>query len=151
MAVHEKLNDGFSTTITLSNIPNVKIFEKEVTPPGISAGGPIDTTTMRNDSWRTMQPRSLKSLTPATITVAFATSAIPIIMGQLKVNQLITITFPDLSTLTFWGWLEEFAFGAFVEGEQPTATATFQPGNQDDDGNEVSPVWAAPAESSNAP
>lgn len=150
MAVHEKLKDGFSTIITFANIPAVKLFEKEVTPPGITAGGAIDTTTMRNVTWRTMAPRALKSLTPATFTVAFATEAIPQIMGQLKVNQLITVTFPDLSTLTFWGWMEEFAFGAFVEGEQPTATVTIQPGNVNNNDEEVAPVWTPPLESSNA-
>lgn len=150
MAVHERLDDGFSTIITLANIPSVKIFEKEVTPPGISAGGPIDTTTMRNVTWRTMSPRALKTLTPANVTAAFATEAIPQIMEQLKVNQLITVTFPDLSTLVFWGWMEEFALNAFVEGEQPTATVTFQPGNIDDDDQEVAPVWTPPVESSGA-
>ena len=150
MAVHERLDDGFSTIITLSNVPAIKLFEKEVTPPGISAGGPIDTTTMRNITWRTMSPRALKSLTPASVTAAFATEAIPQITEQVKVNQLITVTFPDLSTLVFWGWMEEFALNAFVEGEQPTATITFQPGNIDDNDQEVAPVWTPPAESSGA-
>lgn len=148
MAVHERLDDGFSTIITLANIPTVKIFEKEVTPPGISAGGPVETTTMRNVTWRTSHPRALKSLTPVTVTVAFATNAIPIIMAQTGINQLITITFPDLSTLVFWGWMEEFTIGAMTEGEQPTATMTINPGNINNNGQEVAPVWTPPVHSS---
>lgn len=150
MPVDQRLDDGFSTIITLANIPTVKLYEKEVTPPGITAGGPIDTTTMRNITWRTMAPRALKSLTPVSATVAFATIAIPQVQAQIGINQLITVTFPDLSTLVFWGWLEEFTIGALVEGEQPTATITINPGNIDGDGVEVAPVYTPPDESSGA-
>ena len=150
MPVNQRLDDGFSTIITLANIPNVKLYEKEVTPPGITAGGPIDTTTMRNITWRTMAPRALKSLTPVSATVAFATEAIPQVQAQIGINQLITVTFPDQSTLVFWGWLEEFTIGALVEGEQPTATISVNPGNIDEDGAEVAPVYTPPAESSGA-
>jgi len=150
MPSNVRLDDGFSTIITLANIPTVKLYEKEITPPGISAGGPIDTTTMRNITWRTMSPRALKSLTPVSATVAFATEAIPIVQGQIGLNQLVTVTFPDNSTLVFWGWLEEFSIGAMVEGEQPTATLTINPGNVDADGEEVAPVYTAPVLSSGA-
>lgn len=150
MPVDQRLDDGFSTIITFQNIPSVKLYEKEVTPPGITAGGPIETTTMRNVTWRTMAPRALKSLTPVSATVAFATIAIPQVQAQIGINQLITITFPDLSTLVFWGWLEEFTIGAMVEGEQPTATITINPGNIDGDGVEVAPVYTPPDESSGA-
>lgn len=142
------MDDGFSTVITLANIPTVKIYEKEVTPPGVSAGGPIDTTTMRNVAWRTMNPRALKSLTPVTVTVAFASESIPVIQNQVGVNQLITVTFPDMSTLAFYGWIEEFTPGAFVEGEQPTATLNIQPSNKELDGDEIAPVYTPPVESS---
>lgn len=148
MAYNERLDDGFSTYFTLSNIPTVKLYEKEITPPGITAGGPIDTTTMRNITWRTMKPRALKSLTQGSATVAFATEAIPIVMGQVRVNQQVTVTFPDQSTLTFWGWLEEFTIAALVEGEQPTATITIQPSNMNNDDEEVAPVYTPPADSS---
>ncbi len=143
-----RMDDGFSTLITLHNIPSIKIYEKEVTPPGISAGGAIDTTTMRSTAWRTMSPRKLKSLTAVAATVAFASSAIPDIMGEVGKLQQITILFPDTSTITFWGWLEEFTPGSFQEGEQPTASITVQPSNHDDTGAEVSPVYVSAADES---
>lgn len=142
-----RLDDGFSTTITLSNIPTVKIFEKDVTPPGITAGGPIDTTTMRNIAWRTGAPRQLKSLTQAQATVAYATDALEPIMAQIGQIQEIQVAFPDGSSLTFWGWLEEFTPGTNTEGEQPTATMTFQVGNRNPDGAEVAPIYTAPSDS----
>lgn len=137
----ERFDDGFSTIITLANLPNVKIYEKEVTPPGITAGGPIDTTTMRNTVWRTMAPRQLKSLTVVSATVAFAFDAQEAIAGQVGVNQEVTITFPDGATLTFWGWVEDFTPAAFTEGEQPTAALSIQPSNHDADGEEVAPDY----------
>src|SRR5215813_8049687 len=90
-----RLDDGFSTIITLSNIPSVRFYEKEVTPPGYTAGGPIDTTTMRNIAYRTQAPRKLKSLSPVSATVAYATEALDDIWPQIGINQLCTVTFPD--------------------------------------------------------
>jgi hypothetical protein len=143
-----RLDDGFSTIITLANLPNVKLYEKTVTPPGMTAGGPIDTTTMRNIAWRTSSPKQLKSLTPAKAEVAYATEAYPEIFGQIAVVQLITVTFPDGASLEFYGWLEEFTPGANTEGEQPKASISIQVGNRDANGAEVAPVYNDPAESS---
>lgn len=143
-----RLDDGFSTIITLANIPTIKLFEKDVTPPGMTAGGPIDTTTMRNVEWRTGAPRKLKSLTQVAATVAYATEAFPTIWAQIAVIQLVTVTFPDGSSIVFWGWLEEFTPATNTEGEQPTAGIVVQVGNRNPAGAEVAPVYNAPAESS---
>jgi len=143
-----RLDDGFSTIITLTNLPTIKLYEKEVTPPGMTAGGAIDTTTMRNTAWRTSAPRQLKSLTQVAATVAYATEAIPQIFTQIGILQLVTVTFPDASTLHFWGWLEEFTPGAHTEGEQPTANLVIQVGNRNADGDEVAPDYDGPVESS---
>jgi hypothetical protein len=143
-----RMDDGFSTIITLENIPDIKLFEKEVTPPGMTSGGAIDTTTMRNVAWRTAAPRQLKSLTQAQATVAYATEAIPLIFAQIGVIQMVTITFPDGSTLAFYGWLEEFTPSNHTEGEQPTAAITIQVGNRNAAGEEVAPDYTEPAESS---
>lgn len=122
-----RLDDGFSTLVTIQNLPTVKLYEKEVTPPGVTGGGAIDTTTMRNTAWRTMAPKALKSLSAVSMVVALATDAIPLVQAQVGVNQLITVTFPDASSFEFFGWIDEFTPGKFAEGEQPTATVTIQP------------------------
>ena len=142
-----RLDDGFSTIITFENLPLVKLFEKEVTPPGYTAGGPIETTTMRNTAYRTSAPRQLKSLSPVSATVAYATEAVESIWGQIGVNQLITVTFPDGSTIAFYGWIEEFTPSSHKEGEQPTAKLTVQTGMRDPNGDEVAPLYTAPSES----
>lgn len=145
MAHDKVLEDGFSTIITLANLPSVKMFEKDVTPPGFSGGGPIDLTTMRNTAWRTSAARSLKTLSPVSSTVAYATEAIDQIKGEVQVNQQITIQYPDGSSIQFYGWVEEFTPAAHTEGEQPTASLTVQPSNRDAAGVETGPTYSAPA------
>lgn len=147
MSHTKRLDDGFSTIITLANIPTIQLFEKDVTPPGYTAGGPIDTTTMRNIAYRTQAPRKLKGLTQLAATVAYATTAYPDIWQQIGVNQVITVTFPDESTLEFYGWIEEFTPSTHTEGEQPTASLVIQTGMRDNDGEEVAPIYSHPHES----
>jgi hypothetical protein len=141
-------DDGFATFITFANIPTIKFYEKEVTPPGFSAGGPIDTTTMRNTALRTAAPRKLKTVTQIKATVAYATVAIDDARDQIGVNQLVTIHYPDGATMALWGWLEEFMPSNHAEGAQPTATITVHPSNRDDTGAEFTPVYTAPVTSS---
>ena len=136
-----RLDDGFSTTIVIENIPSVKLYERDVTPPGISAGGAIETTTMRNTTWRTMAPRSLKTLSPVTATVAYAVEAYDDIIAQVGLNQLIRVLFPDTTEIEFYGWIEEFTPGANTEGEQPTANIVIQPSNRNSSGVETAPDY----------
>lgn len=145
-----RLDDGFSTVITLENLPTVRLFEKEVTPPGYTAGGPIDTTTMRNTAYRTMAPRKLKGLSKMQATVAYATEVYDQIWAQIGVVQLIMVHFPDGSSIRFHGWIEEFTPSSHKEGEQPTATIHIQPGMRDPDGNEVPPNYVEAGDSSGA-
>ncbi len=141
MTPSQRLDDGFSTIVTLENIPTVKMYEKEVTPPGFTGGGPIETTTMRNTAWRTAAPRQLKTLSPVTMNVAYATESLPIIREQIGVNQLITVTFPDASLMSFYGWIESFTPGANKEGDQPTAAVNVHPSNRNPAGDEVAPFY----------
>jgi hypothetical protein len=147
------MGDGYQTTIDFSAFAEgssdasllLLMEEKEITPPGISGGGANDASTMRNSTWRTMSPKSLRTLTPATFTVAWDPAIYDEMVAMINQNQLIKITFPDGSTLQFWGWLDEFTPGPNTEGSQPTATMTIQPSNQDGDNNdaEYSPVYTA--------
>lgn len=138
------LKDGFSTTITFSEAPAVKMEEKSVTPPGVDGGGENDTSTMRNTAWRTRQPRSLKTATEMSFEAAYDPAVYEDIISMVNVNQQITVNWPDGSSLTFWGWLNTFEPGELVEGEQPTATVTIIPSNQDNSGAEQPPVYTAP-------
>ena len=136
-----RLDDGFSTTITLTTPATVKFYEKTVTPPAIDGGGPNDTTTMRNVAWRTKAPKKLKTLTQSQTTVAYDPEVYDNILAALNLNQSIDIDFPDGSRLTFFGWIDKFTPGEVTEGEQPTATIVIEISNQDAAGAEIAPVY----------
>lgn len=137
----ERLDDGFSTIISFSLDPTVQFYEKTVKPPGISAGGPNDTTTMRNSTWRTKAPKLLKSLTDSELEAAYDPAVYDSILPMIGVNQQIQISFPDGSQLWFWGWVDEFEPNQIQEGEQPTAKVKIVPSNQNSSGVETAPIY----------
>lgn len=138
-----RMDDGFATTISFPSHASIKFYEKTVTPPGVSGEGAIDTTTMLNTTYRTRKPKSLKTLTDSSVTVAYDPAVYPEILAIINDNQLITITYPDTSTLVFYGWVDSFVPGAQTEGEQPTAEVSIISSNQTDGGVEYAPVWAS--------
>jgi hypothetical protein len=133
------LTDGFKTTISFGG---TAVEWKDIQPPGFSAGGGIDTTTHTNDEWRTMAPKTLKTLMESGGTVAYDPAQASVITAAIGTNQEFTITFPDDTTCVFWGWVDEFAPDALVEGEQPTANMKIIPSNTDASGDEIAPVFA---------
>lgn len=138
-----RLDDGFATLISFDEDSSVSMYEKEVTPPGVSGGGENDTTTMRNTTWRTKKPKELITLVESSLTVSYDPAVYDEIIAMVNVNQEITITFPDSSTLVFWGWIDEFTPNSIVEGEQPTAELTIIPSNQNGSNVETAPVYSA--------
>ena len=144
-----RIDDGHPTTIAFGDQasgtgPNVTFWEKSVTPPGMDAGGENDITTMRNDVYRTKAPKQLITMTEMSVEVSYDADFYDDIVDMIGENQLITITFPDESTVAFYGWLDKFIPGAIVEGEQPVATITIVPSNQDANGDEEVPDYTAP-------
>lgn len=137
-----RMDDGFSTLISFSDDSDVQLWMKEVTPPGIEAGGENDTTTMHNTTWRTKSPKALKSLTEASFTAAYDPAVYDEMTAMVGSNQEVTVTFPDGDTVVFWGWIDSFTPNASVEGEQPTAEVSIIPSNQNDSGVETAPVYA---------
>jgi len=138
-----RIDDGYQTLVSFAADPTVLFYEKTVTPPGVDGGGEVDTTTMLNSTWRTRNPKALITLSNGSMTVAYDPACYPEIVALANVNTLITVTFPDGSTLAFWGWLNSFTPGENTEGEQPTAEIEVVPSNQNDSGVETAPVHAA--------
>lgn len=131
-----KLEDGFSTLVTLEDASTLGIWETEVTPPGYEGGDAIPTTTMHNSSLRTFAPSQLKTLTECSFTGAFDPGAYTTVASNINVEQTITVTFPDGSTVAFFGYLMSFQPNGMSEGEFPLADVTIQPTNWDPDNNE---------------
>ena len=140
-----RIDDGYQTLITFSAATSgVEVFwEKAVTPPGLDGGGPNDTTTMHNETYRTSAPKNLITLTSGSFTAAYDPAILDELVSMLNVNQAITVTFPDDSTWVFWGWIDKVTPSAVEEGAQPTIDITMEPSNQDADGDEIAPEYKA--------
>jgi hypothetical protein len=138
-----KMEDGFKTLVSFAGMSSAGgslYWETAVTPPGISAGGVIDTTTMRNTLYRTKMTRQLLDILTSSFTAAYDNIITTSLLAQVGVSQLITITFPDLTGMTFYGSLNEFVPGEFVEGEMPTAEFSIEPTNVNSAGTETAPA-----------
>lgn len=135
------LDDGYQTLISFTSNPAVKLKEKSVTPPGIDGGDLIDTTTMRNTTWRTADGRALKTLTESSFVAAYDPVVYNELNAMINVNQEIEITFPDGSKLKFWGIMRVFQPNELTEGEQPTANVTISPTNKNAAGVETGPTY----------
>lgn len=120
------LADGFSSTISFANYPNAKLWEKEITPPGIDAGGRNEQTTMRNSVWRTALPKKLKTMTAITFTATYAVASYTDLNNMVGENQLITVDFEDGGTVAVWGWVDKFTPDRLADGTQPQATVTIE-------------------------
>lgn len=125
------LADGHQTLVTFARDSDVNLWEKEVTPPGIDGGDEIETTTMHNVLWRTLRPRQLQTLTEASFTAAYDPNFYNQALSLVNQDDTVTVSFPDGSTVAFYGYLKSITPDAVTEGEQPTATVTIVPTNWD--------------------
>ena len=125
------LEDGFSTKITIARDVDISFWEVSVTPPGVDGGDEIDTTTMFNTTYRTRSARKLKTLTPASASVAYDPQVLSQIIETINMETTITITFPDGSTWAFFGYLKTFEPQEASEGEMPMADIEVVPTNWD--------------------
>jgi len=139
------MKDGYQCLITFALEAAVKMWEKTAKPPGISGGGAIDITTMHNTAVRTNSPKSLYTVSESTLSVAWDPALYLQIIAMINKNQLITVTFPDTSTLAFYGWIDEFSPGDLEEGSQPMADITIIPTNLNASNVETIPAYTAPA------
>jgi hypothetical protein len=131
LPTHGKIYNGFPTTIALSLNPAINIYEKTVMPPGLDGGEMIDVTTMLNVAWRTMVPRSLKTLSPITIVGLYSAYLYLDMLAVLNLQGAASVHFPDGDVYSFWATLNKFETPAHAEGVAPEATFTLTPTNWD--------------------
>ena len=140
-----KLEDGYSSRYAFFANANVSFWEKSgVEPPGLDLGDAIDTTTMQNTQYRTKAKRQLIDLTDGAITVAYNPIAIEEIITMMAITDpdAITIWWPDLSNLTFFGFLKSFTPQGMEEGSQPEANVVIVVTNWDPTNDvEAGPVY----------
>lgn len=136
------LKDGHRTTFTMQNYPGLNLKEKEVKGVGYDGNEEIDTTTMFNNLVRTYAPRKLIKGTAAQVKASYDTDVLPTLLGQINTEQSFTETYPNGSTLCWYGFLKSAEREAHKEGEQPTFNLTVVPTFADPStGAEVLPVF----------
>lgn len=126
-----KLEDGFSSKVTFSRDVDICLWEIDVTPPGVDNGEPISTTTMHNVRYRTKKPRKLIESTDPSFNAAYDPAIYPLIIDMIGIEQTITFTFPDGSTLAVFGYVKSFTPGALTEGGFPSAAVALVETDQD--------------------
>ena len=122
--------------------------EVSISPPAVVGGGSLDVTTHRNGNYRTKAPKKLKDLGEVSFTAIYDPSEYNTTgIGKVNVNQQITVTFPDTSTLVFYGFVDSFTPGELTPGELPTVEVTIVVTNQDGagttGGTETAPVYTS--------
>ena len=133
------LEDGYQTLVTFA-AGSLDMEEITAQAPGLDAGEKINTTTMRNAALRTAALRKLADVTDGQLTVKYKVTMYTQVLAMLGVNQLITFTFADTSTVAFWGGVNSFVPGEKVEGTMPTATIAICATNRDASGAETPPA-----------
>jgi hypothetical protein len=148
----KKPADGFKALITIALAPNFEFWESSITPPGYDGGDPVDTTTMHNNTVRTKAPRDLIDMPDMTTSGLFNAAIYTSIRAIINKPTTITITWPDQSTLAFYGFVRVFAPGDLTEGGRMEGTITITVTNQDPTtGAEELPVYTAPPVGGGAP
>jgi len=139
------LRDGYATLITFEDDPDISLWEKATTPPGMDNGDPIDVSTFHNTTYRTKWPRVLTEVSNGQFTCGYDPDVIDQIIAIIGNNQTITVTFNDESTLAFWGYLKSFAPQEHTDGAMPEAQVEFVVTNLDDSFAEQAPVVSSVA------
>lgn len=140
------IDDGHPCNLTFGADATVAVKFRTVKPPGLVGGGAINVTTHSNTVWRVNAPKKLKELSPATITCKYQPGVYVDIIAMINVNQLLTMTFPDNTTIAFYGFINSFEPSAMQQGEEPTATMEIIPTLvHTSTGAETAPVITVPA------
>lgn len=146
MSLATRIDNGFSTTVEFDLNPTLEFYEVEVQPPGWDGGPPINTSTMRNDTLETFSPAALMTMTPITISAAYTADAFHLTTGiksMINVNQEITVSLPNGSTITFWGYVQSWIPPTHSKNVRPMAAIHIQPTNTNNSKVETLPSYVA--------
>lgn len=135
------LQDGYQSEIAFTSNRQIGFWEKNVTPPSLEGGEPVNTTTMQNATHFTKAPRQLIDYGDTSVVAGYDPLMYTNIKAMINVRDTVTITFPDGSTLAFFGFLRSFTPSELVEGTMPEATIVIVCTNWDHANNvEAAPV-----------
>ena len=143
----KRLKDGYQTLVAFKNDLDISLYEREVTPPAIIGGDPIDITTMHNTTWVQYALQALKEMGQASGVCGYDPEVLDQIIAIVNDNTTVSIMFPDNSSWDFFGGLIEFEPTGLVRGEFPEANFTIACTQTDeaDDELEVGPNYTTPS------
>lgn len=121
------LKNGFRALLTFHLDPTIRLWEKNVTPPGFDGQAPVDLYNQWWTKWTPQCPRGQAKMTEAQMIVAYDPAVLPNILAAINREDTITINFPNGTFWPFFGFLQRFTPGEMVDGTQPSATAIIVP------------------------
>jgi len=125
MAKPGHFTDGYNIRISLVN-QGITLYEKNVTPPGVEGGDPINITTNDNGDFMSFAPRSRKQRTAAQAEVTYDDTDLDALEAAVDQSDDILVVWPDDTTKLDSGWVRSVIANQTQEGEQPTANITFE-------------------------
>jgi hypothetical protein len=136
------LKDGIGTIMTFGKGPNFPLYgEVELTPPGVNMGGPIDLIGLRTVGWAPAAAQSIKRLQPLNVKIMFDPELVPTAYTFMGRNQVISVRWPTLATLNWYGWIEDLNFEPHQPGQRPLANMVIQPSNLNPNCVLTGPWW----------
>jgi hypothetical protein len=128
------LRSGHKSKFALGALTTFALWEFEIAPGEWDGGDPIPFSSFFNTLYHTERPQTLIKIGPHTIIGKYD----PNIFGPTMLPALInretvgTLLWPDLGTLSCYGWLRRCSFSAPLrEGQLPQATIIFNVSNWD--------------------
>lgn len=117
--------NGYRTLIAFSRAPAIGFWEKDVTPPAVNGGNPIDITSMHNDTVLTKAAPSLYDVGASKVNAAWDPRLYSSILDLINRDDgTVTWIFPDGTTYAAWGYLQDFVPKNMRNGEEPEAELT---------------------------
>lgn len=141
------IQDGWVSLITILDVPGgapIYLMEREVQPPGLDGGPPIDTTTMRNRVIKTWEPQGLMDYSEITLQCNYDPHVASFLETLvLNKKRRFRLDFPDGAIWLFGGCMYQWTPASLRTGEFPLAEVKIKPTNRDASGLEESIIMAS--------
>jgi len=120
MSNNAHFTDGLGLRFELVN-QGLVAYVKNITPPGVEGGDPINTTTTDNTSFESQAPRTLKMKTAINAEVTYDKNDKDAWEAAVDQSDDVLVHYPDDSSDLDAGWLGSFLANQTTFNEQPTA------------------------------
>lgn len=120
--------DGAKVSITFAQ-GSLSVGVVGLQPTALDTGEPIEITTLNNSNIKTYLAPTFKDLRELKLTCQYGSATLTALLAQLGVNQLVTVTWSDTKTWTFYGYIRSATPNEMTAGKLPTMEIVVQPTN----------------------